>query len=267
MGFEKTVREILTKGAIQAKGERVTLMFSATFPKEIQTLAQDFLNNYLFLAVGIVGGANSDVEQSFHKCTRFEKREKVVELLNEIGQDKVMMFIEHKKQADVLAFYLLQKGYPTTSLHGDRLQSQRELALKDFRSGKSNIIVCTSVAARGLDIEKVNHVINVDLPQTVDEYVHRIGRTGRCGNTGKAISLFDPSSENDIKLARPLVRILTESGQTIPDWLSGLAEESLGSAFTGTECTDDLRLGVAKLGISSKPAPPPAKTNDEDEDW
>ena len=263
MGFEKSVRDILTKGSIQAKGERTTLMFSATFPKEIQHLAQDFLNNYLFLAVGIVGGANSDVEQSFHKCTKFEKRDKVVEILNEIGQDKVMIFIEHKKQADVMGFYLLQKGYPTTTLHGDRLQSQRELALKEFKTGKSNIIVCTSVAARGLDIEKVNHVINVDLPQTVDEYVHRIGRTGRCGNIGKAISFFDPESDNDLKLARPLARILVESGQPVPDWLSSFAEDSIGTAFASKECTDDLRVGIEKLGIKTTTV----AVKDEEEEW
>ncbi len=260
MGFEKSVRDILTKGSILAKGDRVTLMFSATFPKEIQKLAQDFLNNYLFLAVGIVGGANSDVQQSFYKCTKFEKRDKVVEILNEIGQEKVMIFIEHKKQADVMGFYLLQKGYPTTTLHGDRLQSQRELALKDFKSGKSNIIVCTSVAARGLDIEKVNHVINVDLPQSVDEYVHRIGRTGRCGNIGKAISFFDPGSENDVKLARPLARILVESSQPVPDWLSALAEDSVGTTFASSECTDDLRFGIEKISIK---APKVA----EEEEW
>ena len=259
MGFEKTVRDILEKGTIQAKGERVTLMFSATFPKEIQQLAQDFLNDYLFLTVGVVGGANADVTQVLHKVTRLEKREKVIEILNEIGKDKCMIFLEHKKQADILAFYLIQKGYPTTSLHGDRLQSQREEALRDFKSGKSNIIVCTSVAARGLDIENVNHVINLDLPQTIDEYVHRIGRTGRCGNTGQAISLFDPANENDMKLARPLARILAGATQVVPEWLSELAEDSVGSSFAGKNCTDDLRGKLDAVKISSTAA--------EEEEW
>jgi probable ATP-dependent RNA helicase DDX4 len=120
MGFEKAVRDILTKGSIKVKGDRTTLMFSATFPSEIQKLAQDFLNNYLFLAIGVVGGANTDVEQTVHQVARFQKREKVIEIINEIGNDKTMIFLEHKKQADVLAFFLIQKGYPTTSIHGDR---------------------------------------------------------------------------------------------------------------------------------------------------
>jgi len=268
MNFEKDIREILVKGKVHEKGNRNTYMFSATFPKEIQTLAQDFLNDYLFLAVGVVGGANSDVTQSIHKVTRFEKRDKLMDILNDIGNEKTMIFIEHKKQADTLAFFLLQKGYPTTSIHGDRLQSQREAALSEFKSGKSKIIVCTSVAARGLDIEKVNHVINYDLPQSIDEYVHRIGRTGRCGNLGKAISFLDSESEGDRKLARPLVRTLTQAQQEVPEWLTQLAEDSIGSAFTGTACTDDLRDKLSKTSISSAPAAAAAaapKQDDEDE--
>lgn len=151
-------------------------------------------------------------------------------------------------------------GYPTTTLHGDRLQSQRETALNSFKAGKTNIIVCTSVAARGLDIEKVNHVINYDLPQTIDDYVHRIGRTGRCGNLGKAISYYDESSQNDPKLARPLVKILTESQQEVPQWLSDAAEGSVGSAFAGTACNDDLRDTFSKLTVA-----PAAK--DDDDAW
>jgi probable ATP-dependent RNA helicase DDX4 len=261
MGFEKDVRDILAKGSIKAKEERCTFMFSATFPNEIQKLAQDFLNDYLFLTVGVVGGANSDVEQTIYKMKRLEKRDKLIEIINDIGNDKVMIFIEHKKQADVLGFFLIQKGYPTTTIHGDRLQSQRETALTDFKAGKSKIIVCTSVAARGLDIEKVNHVINYDLPQSIDEYVHRIGRTGRCGNLGKAISFLDEDSEMDRKLARPLVRILTQAKQTVPDWLEGIAMDSAGSAFTGDGCTDDMRNKFEKTTLNVKSFQP------VDESW
>ena len=89
-------------------------------------------------------------------------------------------------------FFIHSEGFPATSIHGDRLQREREMALGDFRSGKMNIIVATNVAARGLDIRGVEHVVNFDLPEFIDEYVHRIGRTGRVGNTGKATSFFDP---------------------------------------------------------------------------
>jgi probable ATP-dependent RNA helicase DDX4 len=251
LGFEQAIREILNKGQVMSKGDRCTLMFSATFPAEIQQLAQDYLHDYLFLTVGTVGGANSDVQQEVHKVAKFDKREKVFEILNEIGNEKIMIFIEQKKQADVLGFYLLQKGYPSTTIHGDRLQSQRETALNEFKSGKSKIIVATSVAARGLDIENVNYVLNYDLPSSIDEYVHRIGRTGRCGNLGKSISFFDPDLDNDRRLARSLVRILEQAQQNVPQWLRDIAEDALGTAYTGNECKDDLRGQFNSMSFSA----------------
>jgi probable ATP-dependent RNA helicase DDX4 len=254
LGFESAVRDILKKGKVYQKGDRCTLMFSATFPKEIQQLAQDFLNDYFFLTIGVVGGANTDVAQTIYKISRLQKREKCVELLNEIGNEKTMIFVDQKKGADVLAFYLIQKGYKVTTIHGDRLQSQREIALNEFKSGKSKIIVCTSVAARGLDIDKVQHVINYDLPNSIDEYVHRIGRTGRCGNPGKAISFFDTDNANDRSLSRQLVRTLLTAQQTVPEWLSNEAENSIGTSSAGTTCTDDLRDKLNSLNVKSEPA-------------
>lgn len=253
MGFEKDVRSILEKGKVNEKTDRTTLMFSATFPIEIQKLAQDFLYNYLFLAVGVVGGANTDVEQVIYKVGRFEKRDKVISLINEIGNERIMIFMEHKKQADILAFFLLQQKYPSTSIHGDRLQSQREAALADFKSGKAKIIVCTSVAARGLDIDKVSYVINYDLPKTIDEYVHRIGRTGRCGNLGKSISFYDAESENDRALTRSLVMTLRQAGQPVPDWLNEAAEGSHGTGYTRDFGADDMREQLGKMSLD-KPA-------------
>jgi probable ATP-dependent RNA helicase DDX4 len=237
-------------------------MFSATFPSEIQKLAQDFLNNYLFLVVGEVGCANTDVQQTIYKVTRFDKRAKLIEILTDIGNEKTMIFIEQKKQADVIAIFLAQKNFPTTSIHGDRLQSQREEALRDFKSGKCKIIVATSVAARGLDIEKVQHVINYDLPKEVDEYVHRIGRTGRCGNLGKSISFFDPESENDRRLTRSLVKILTQAHQPVPEWLASMADDSIGVSFGGTERVTDVRGKFSDLSIK-----PTVSAPAEEEEW
>ena len=262
LGFEGPVREILGKCQM-SKDERCMFMFSATFPTEIQKLAQDFLNRYIFLTIGIVGGANTDVEQAIYKTTQFEKRNKLLEILNEVGNERIMIFLEHKKQADILAFFLCQKNYPATSIHGDRLQSQREKALLDFKSGTSKIIVCTSVAARGLDISDVNHVINYDLPQTIDEYVHRIGRTGRCGNIGKAVSFFDAESENDRKLGRNLVKILMQAGKEVPEWLNSVADDALGTQFSGGKCVDDIR-SFKSLAISTPAAAAAAAATEEE---
>ena len=138
-----------------------------------------------------------------------------------------------------MATYLSGEGLPTTSIHGDRLQREREEALYDFRVGTMPILVATAVAARGLDIPGVAHVINYDMPNDVDEYVHRIGRTGRLGNLGKATSFFDAESDADV--AGPLVKMLSSAGAVIPDWLAeaGAAGGDGGDGDAGTAGDDD----------------------------
>nr|CAD7423443.1 unnamed protein product [Timema monikensis] len=208
MGFMPEVERMMNHPTMVPAGQRQTLMFSATFPEDIQRLAARFLENYLFLAVGIVGGACADVEQRFYQLTKFEKRPKLVELLQEEGSNKTLVFVETKRTADFIASYLSENNFPTTSIHGDRLQREREEALADFKSGRRGVLVATAVAARGLDIKNVAHVVNFDLPKSIDEYVHRIGRTGRVGNRGKATSFYN--QEQDSPLARDLVKILKQ---------------------------------------------------------
>jgi len=222
MGFLPDVEKIVDHDTMVPAKERQTLMFSATFPREIQELASRFLKNYLFLAVGIVGGACSDVEQNFYQASgQGEKRKLLKDLIekqNQIGSIKgTLVFVEQKRYTDFIAAFLSESNFPTTSIHGDRLQREREEALSDFKQGKMSILVATAVAARGLDIKNVAHVINFDLPKTIDEYVHRIGRTGRVGNRGKATSFFD--SDIDMPLIGDLVKVLKQAGQTVPDWL------------------------------------------------
>ncbi|KAK9299834.1 hypothetical protein QLX08_007282 [Tetragonisca angustula] len=223
MGFLPDIEKIVDHDTMVPLGERQTLMFSATFPDEVQHLARRFLNNYLFLAVGIVGGACSDVEQNFYEIAKNKKKDLLREILereNDAGTlDGTLVFVEMKKRADFIAVFLSENNYPTTSIHGDRLQRQREEALADFKSGRMSVLVATAVAARGLDIKNVSHVINYDLPKGIDEYVHRIGRTGRVGNRGRATSFFDP--EDDGPLRGDLVRILKQAGQSVPDWMMG----------------------------------------------
>ncbi|KAL1115904.1 hypothetical protein AAG570_006193 [Ranatra chinensis] len=209
MGFLPAIEQMLDHPTMVPSTERQTLMFSATFPEDIQTLAGRYLNNYLFLVVGIVGGACADVEQSFYEVEKYEKRNKLIEILEDTNpRELTLVFVETKRNADFLAAFLSENNCPTTSIHGDRLQSQREQALADFKSGRMPTLVATAVAARGLDIKNVSHVINYDLPSTIDEYVHRIGRTGRVGNRGKATSFYD--SGRDSQLAPDLVKILQQ---------------------------------------------------------
>jgi len=169
--------------------------------------------------VGVVGGACTDVAQNFYEVSKFEKREKLKEILTECNpKDKTLVFVKTKKNADFLATYLSHQGLPTTSIHGDRLQREREQALYDFRNGKMPILVATDVAARGLDIKGVAHVVNFDMPDGVDDYVHRIGRTGRVGNVGKASSFYDSSEDRGV--VGPLVKMLTDCKQKVPSWLA-----------------------------------------------
>ncbi|XP_076353196.1 LOW QUALITY PROTEIN: uncharacterized protein LOC143248595 [Tachypleus tridentatus] len=228
MGFIPAVKKMVDDPSMTVKSKRQTLMFSATFPEEIQRLAAEFLKpDYLFLAVGVVGSANMDVEQNFYQVQQYDKRQKLVEILNNSGTDRTLVFVGQKRTADFIASYMCQKGFPTTSIHGDRLQREREEALMDFRTGRMPVLVATAVAARGLDIKDVRHVINYDLPQEIDEYVHRIGRTGRVGNVGRATSFYDSSV--DSALARPLLKILAEANQEIPPWLEEAAKYATGT--------------------------------------
>uniref|UniRef100_A0A3Q4MTM3 RNA helicase n=1 Tax=Neolamprologus brichardi TaxID=32507 RepID=A0A3Q4MTM3_NEOBR len=272
MGFEPDMRRLVGSPGMPSKENRQTLMFSATFPEDIQRLAADFLKtDYLFLAVGIVGGACSDVEQTFVQVTKFAKREQLLDLLKSTGSERTMVFVETKRQADFIAVILCQEKFPTTSIHGDREQWQREQALGDFRSGKCPILVATSVGARGLDIPDVQLVVNFDLPNNIDEYVHRIGRTGRCGNTGRAVSFYDPEANSE--LARSLVTILSKAQQEVPSWLETAAFSGHGpSGFNPPRkhfASTDLRKGpqggfFQDSSVTSQLA---AQTAADDEEW
>ncbi|KAG1685247.1 putative ATP-dependent RNA helicase DDX4 [Nymphon striatum] len=226
MGFMPDVKKLVAHAALSPV-KRQTLMFSATFPSEVQNLAREFLDDYIFLSIGQVGGANSDVTQSVFQVGQFDKRKKLIETLNESPNDRTLVFVGQKRTADFIATYLCQENLRTTSIHGDRPQKEREEALADFRAGRRPILVATAVAARGLDIKGVQHVINYDMPSAIDEYVHRIGRTGRMGNEGKATSFYD--SKCDSQIARSFVKILSDSQQEVPDWLQQEAGSAIGT--------------------------------------
>jgi ATP-dependent RNA helicase DDX3X len=227
MGFEPQIREIVQNTDMNQ--ERQTSMFSATFPKEIQRLAQDFLQNYVFLAVGRVGSATQLVTQKVIFADEREKNDVLLSLLPQCT-GLTLIFVETKRAADSLEDWLIREGVPATSIHGDRSQPEREEALARFRSGDCPVLVATSVAARGLDIPNVTHVINYDLPSNIDDYVHRIGRTGRAGNAGTATALVNEANKN---ILPELYDILKENKQKIDPWFEQLVKSASAPSWGG----------------------------------
>ncbi|KAI7887112.1 DEAD-domain-containing protein [Lichtheimia hyalospora FSU 10163] len=215
MGFEAVIRAIVEKRGLNP--ERQTLMYSATFPRAIRKLARDFLQpDYLFLKVGRVGGTTSSITQKMLYVEEENKREELRTLLNSQPPSRTLIFVETKRSADSLDQYLYERGFPSTSIHGDRTQMEREDALIAFKHGRCPILVATAVAARGIDIRNVMHVINYDMPESMDEYIHRIGRTARVGRSGLATSFYNERSSH---LAPELAKLLKECKQEIPEFL------------------------------------------------
>ncbi|KAJ1288198.1 hypothetical protein BS78_02G072400 [Paspalum vaginatum] len=230
MGFEPQIRKIVEQMDMPPRGVRQTMLFSATFPKEIQRMAADFLADYIFLAVGRVGSSTDLIVQRVEFVLDSDKRSYLMDLLHAQKangthgkQALTLVFVETKRGADALEDWLFRNGFPATSIHGDRTQGEREHALRSFKSGATPILVATDVAARGLDIPHVAHVINFDLPNDIDDYVHRIGRTGRAGKSGLATAFFN---ESNISLARPLSELMQEANQEVPQWLERYAARS-----------------------------------------
>ncbi|KAL6156114.1 DEAD-box ATP-dependent RNA helicase [Exserohilum turcicum] len=228
MGFEPQIRRIVEGEDMPPVAGRQTLMFSATFPRDIQMLARDFLKDYIFLSVGRVGSTSENITQKIEYVEDVDKRSVLLDILHTHGVGLSLIFVETKRMADSLSDFLINQGFPATSIHGDRTQREREKALEMFRSGRCPLLVATAVAARGLDIPNVKHVVNYDLPTDIDDYVHRIGRTGRAGNTGIATAFFNRGNRG---VVRDLIELLKEANQEVPGFLESIARE--GSGFGG----------------------------------
>ncbi|KAK0527249.1 ATP-dependent RNA helicase dbp2 [Tilletia horrida] len=219
MGFEPQIRKIIG----QIRPDRQTLMFSATWPKEVQSLARDFLRDGIQVNIGSHElAANHRVKQVIEVCTDYEKRGKLVKHLDMISQEnaKVLIFTNTKRIADELTKYLRQDGWPALAIHGDKQQQERDWVLAEFKSGRSPIMVATAVASRGLDVKDIKYVINYDFPTNTEDYVHQIGRTGRAGTYGTAYTYF--TTDNG-KQARELIAILREAKQEIPPQLNEMS--------------------------------------------
>jgi ATP-dependent RNA helicase RhlE len=200
MGFLPDLRRIIKAVPV----ERQTMLFSATFPAEVEILASQSLINPQRISMGISKPAVT-VTHALYPVPAHLKSALLVKLLKQIDSDSVLVFTRTKHRADKVARQIAHSGFRVTSLHGNRTQGQREQALHGFKSGHFPIMVATDIAARGLDIESITHVINYDMPDTADAYIHRIGRTGRAQRTGDAFTLVTPE-DND--MIRALERIM-----------------------------------------------------------
>ncbi|KAI7736610.1 hypothetical protein M8C21_033677 [Ambrosia artemisiifolia] len=244
MGFEPQIRKIVERLDMPPSSRRQTMLFSATFPTEIQRMASDFLKNYIFLSVGRVGSSTDLIVQKVVFVEDTEKREYLRNLLHDqkakgnLGKNALtLIFVETKRSADSLEEWLCRMGFPATAIHGDKVQFERERALRSFKNGVSPILVATDVASRGLDIPRVAHVINFDLPRDIDSYVNRIGRTGRAGKSGLATAFFNAKNSGVAKLISELMK---EAHQEAPGWLDQYVESYSSSS--------DYRRGSSRFG-------------------
>jgi ATP-dependent RNA helicase RhlE len=200
MGFLPDLRRIIKAVPV----ERQTMLFSATFPAEVEMLASQSLTNPQRISMGISKPAVT-VTHALYPVPSHLKSALLIKLLKQIDSDSVLVFTRTKHRADKVARQIAHSGFRVTSLHGNRTQGQRQNALSGFKSGHFPVMVATDIAARGLDIESITHVINYDMPDTADAYIHRIGRTGRAQRTGDAFTLVTPE-DNDV--IRVLERIM-----------------------------------------------------------
>ncbi|KAH8365921.1 hypothetical protein KR093_007396 [Drosophila rubida] len=225
MGFEPQIRKILG----QIRPDRQILMWSATWPKEVRQLAEDFLGNYIQINIGSLElSANHNIRQYVEVCAEHEKGSKLKDLLSHIYDQarepgKIIIFVATKKKVDELARFINAFGVGVGSIHGDKSQMDRDNVLNDFRSGRANILVATDVAARGLDVDGIKYVINFDFPQSSEDYIHRIGRTGRKYTTGTSYAFF---TRKNAKCARALIEILREANQNVNPELEYIAREA-----------------------------------------
>ena len=208
---------------INVRPDRQTVLFSATFPRTVESLARQALTNPVEIQLGGRSVVNPDITQIVELRPEEERFLRLLELLGEwYERGKTLIFVSSQDRCDSLFRDLLRAGYPCLSLHGGKDQADRASTISDFKSDVCNVLIATSVAARGLDVRDLVLVVNYDPPNHVEDYVHRVGRTGRAGNKGTAVTFI--SAEED-QYAPDLVRALKDSGSLIPEDLASIAEE------------------------------------------
>ncbi|CAF0815449.1 unnamed protein product [Adineta steineri] len=238
MGFEPQIRKIIKC----IRSDRQTAMFSATWPKEVQKLASDFMTNASHITLGkAILNANQNIHQIVDVCEEREKEQKLIKVLAAVMRDqdcKVIIFAQTKKRVDDIFYTIKRLGYPVLSIHGNKRQNERDRVLQEFRSRPRIILIATDVAARGLDVEDVRIVINLDYPAQTEDYVHRIGRTARSGTKGTAYTFF---TRENARQAHDLIQLLKDSNQDVNEKLHSMSKakffanrnSTYGKGFTG----------------------------------
>ena len=234
MGFIPDIKRIL---AMLPK-ERQSLLFSATFSEEIKKLADSMLKTPVLIEVARRNAVTETVTHRMHPVAQDHKRQLLAHILKTSSLSQVLVFVGTKFGASRLAVYLDKQGIDATAIHGDKSQQQRTEALEAFKSGKARVLVATDVAARGLDIDDLPHVINYELPHVPEDYIHRIGRTGRAGKEGDATSLVCPEERGKLAeieklIKRPIEQVLVQGFEPGPDFDAGADKGRRGRGGAG----------------------------------
>ncbi|MFZ2288998.1 MAG: DEAD/DEAH box helicase [Halopseudomonas yangmingensis] len=211
MGFIHDVKKVIAR--LPAK--RQNLLFSATFSKEITELANRLLHNPARIEVTPPNTTVERIEQKVFRIVAGHKRALLAHLITLGGWEQVLVFTRTKHGANRLAEYLEKNGLPAAAIHGNKSQNARTKALADFKANQLRVLVATDIAARGLDIDQLPHVVNFELPNVAEDYVHRIGRTGRAGRSGEAVSLVSPDEEGLLKAIERMTRQRLEEGDDL----------------------------------------------------
>lgn len=234
MGFLPAIRKILTK----VPEARQTLLFSATMSDGIKTLAYSFMKNPEIVEVSRQNKTAEMVEQTVYPVATASKTALLLNLIETNDFEKVIVFTRTKRGAERLAHIMTARELKANRIHADRSQSQRESALRDFRSGKTRVLIATDIASRGIDVDAISHVINYDVPEAPQDYVHRVGRTGRAGHEGQAITLVTPLEELAIRdiehlTKQKLKRVVLPDFGGLPTFFEVKKKEvSVGRSFT-----------------------------------
>ncbi|KAJ3015059.1 DEAD-box ATP-dependent RNA helicase [Thoreauomyces humboldtii] len=237
LGFDQDILRICQGFDLPQDESKRVALFSATFPKEIRGFASQFVGDCLLLTAGRVGVVPKDITQTIIQVEENQKREKLLDILFEAEAGLTLIFVNHVRTVDTLDDSLFNMGFPITSIHSHRTQEERESSISAFRSNKMPLMVSTDVAARGLDIPNIVHVINYDMPTDIADYIHRIGRTARVGNIGASTSFM---KEEEIETLGPqLVQVLKETDQAIPEFLQQFADDDAEDDEGGAELMEE----------------------------